>query len=175
MNNIFIGFIFLFLDFSIDFGATRVGLIPDFVGYILIAQGLAELTAGNDKFSRVRPFALVMAVYTAILYTMNLLGIYIYMGVLISTVIGLAALLASFFISYNIVMGIKDLETALEQDLSSRSLYSAWMAYTAISFVLFFLVLIPGLYYICTIAGNIAGIVFLVMMGRTKNLYYGGK
>lgn len=35
MRNIFIGFLFVFLDFNLSLGTSQIGLIPDFVGYIL--------------------------------------------------------------------------------------------------------------------------------------------
>lgn len=62
MNNIFYGMLFVFLDLDLNFGDSKVGLIPDFIGYILIFVGLAELTAGKDRFSRTMPFAAAMAV-----------------------------------------------------------------------------------------------------------------
>ena len=67
MNNIFIGFIFVFLDFNLDLGSSRIGLIPDFIGYVLIYQGLKELSGQSRRFSNAAlirsPSA--MAVYTA--------------------------------------------------------------------------------------------------------------
>jgi hypothetical protein len=175
VNNIFYGLLFVFLDFDVTFGYSKVGFIPDFIGYILIFTGLAELTAGNDRFSRARPFAIAMAVYTAILYVMDLFAVPLYLGALISFVLGLASTLMSLYISYNIVMGIKDLEAALGQDLNGGPLFSTWTALAILSLALYVLILIPGLNFICMIAGLVVGIVFLVLMSRTKNLYYYGR
>ncbi len=174
MNNIFIGMLFVFLDFNIDFGTTRVGLIPDFIGYILIAQGLAELTAGNDRFSRVRPVAIGMAVYTALLYALDLFGMLLTTEPLLMFLLGLASTILSLYVSYSVVMGINDLEAALEQDLNARSLYTAWTVLAVLSLAVYMLSLLPVLSLVCLIAGFIVGIVFLVMLNRTKNLYYNG-
>lgn len=172
MNNIFIGLLFVFLDFDIQFGASKVGLIPDFIGYILIFIGLAELTAGNDRFSRVRPFAVYMAVYTGVLYAMDLFSISYNLGI-ISSLLDLASLIVSLYISYSIVRGVQDLETLLEQDLNGGPLYNTWLALVVCTVAIFFIAFVPGLNVLCLIAGVVVGIVFLVMFNRTKNLYYG--
>ncbi len=174
MNNIFIGMLFVFLDFNLEFGATRVGLIPDFIGYILIVQGLTELTAGKDRFSRVRPVAIGMAVYTAVLYALDLFGMLLTTEPLLAFFLGLASTILSLYVSYGVVMGINDLEAALEQDLNARSLYTAWTVLAVLSLAVYMLSLIPVLSLVCLIAGIVVGIVFLVMLNKTKNLYYNG-
>lgn len=174
MNNIFYGMLFVFLDFNIQFGTTTVGLIPDFIGYILIVQGLAELTAGDDRFARVRPTAIGMAVYTGVLYAMDLFGISPAMPPLFVFLLGLASKLVSLYVSYNIVMGVNDLETLLGQDLNGRSLYTAWTILAVLSLAVYMLLLIPALGAICLIAGFVVAIVFLVALSRSKNLYYKG-
>jgi hypothetical protein len=174
MNNIFIGFLFVYLDFNITFGTSRVGLIPDFIGFILIAIGVAELTAGNDRFSRVRPLAIGMAVYTGLLYGMDLLGVSYNLGIL-SFLLGLASLIVSFYISYSIVRGVQDLEVSLGQNLNGGPLYSAWLALAVCTVAIYVLILVPGLNVLCVIVSLVIGIVFLVMFSKTKNLYYYGK
>jgi hypothetical protein len=173
VNNIFYGFIFVYLDFSITFGATRVGLIPDFIGFILISIGVAELTAGNDRFSRVRPLAIGMAVYTGILYALDLFGISYSLGIL-SFFLGLASMIMSFYISYSIVRGVQDLEMTLGQDLNGGPLNTAWLALVLCAGVTYALSLVPALAVVCLIASIVIAIVFLVMFNKTKNLYYGG-
>lgn len=175
MNNIFYGLLFVFLDFNAPIGLSIVGLIPDFIGYILIFSGLAELSAGKDRFSRMRPFAVAMAAYTALLYASDVFGIYVITGTMIRFLLGLAAILMSLFMSYNIVAGIKELETSLEQSLNSRPLFYVWIISAALRLAAYGLILIPELNTVCIIASNAAGVAFLVLMNRTKNLYYGGK
>lgn len=174
MNNIFYGLLFVFLDYDVPIGLSVVGLIPDFIGYILIFSGLTELSAGKDRFSRMKPFVIVMAVYTALLYASDLFGVYLIMGTMIRFLLGLAAVLMSLYMSYNIVAGIKALETALEQTLNSRPLLYVWIISALLRLAAYGLYLIPELSTISIITGNVAGIAFLVLMNRTKNLYYRG-
>lgn len=166
--------LFVFLDFYVDFGGSRIGLIPDFIGYILIAYGLKELTTGSDRFSRVRPLVIVMVVYTAFLYGMDFLGAPFFLIRDVYFILGLVSVLISLYISYKIVTGIKALETGLEQDLEGRRLYSVWAVSAILSLVVYALNLLPVPNWLCNVAGLIVGIVFLVYLNRTRRLYYGG-
>ena len=56
MKKLFWGFFFIFLDFNIDFDTIRIGLIPAFVGYLLLFSGLAELSEESPRFEKIRPF-----------------------------------------------------------------------------------------------------------------------
>jgi hypothetical protein len=172
MRKIFIGMIFVFLDFNIDIGTSRIGLIPDFIGYLFIIQGLAELSDKSRRFSAARPFAVFMAVYTAAIYVCNLLGLVVSMGVLPSLLLGAVTIFVSLYVSYQIVMGIKETETTEARFLNADALYRSWRLYVFFSVVSLALVLIPVLALICIIACFAAGIYFLVCFNRSKNLYY---
>lgn len=174
MNNIFYGMLFVFLDVDIRFGNSVVGFLPDFIGYILIAYGLKELTAGADRFSRARPVALVMAVFTAVLYGIRLLGISVFILPAALILLDIASLLAALYVSYGIVSGIKELEANLEQDLGAQRLFRVWTIQAILSLAIFGLALIPTLATLCFIAAIIAGIIFLVFLNNTRKLYYGG-
>jgi len=64
----------VFLDFNINLGRSKIGLLPDFIGYIVMAGGLAELQSESESFAKVKGFAKGMAVYSGILYLLDLLG-----------------------------------------------------------------------------------------------------
>ncbi len=171
MRYIFMGFLFVFLDFNINIGASQIGLIPDFIGYIFIYLGLGELTDLNPRFEKARPFATVMAGYTGVLYLLALMGIGT--GEVLGFILGLASTLISLYISYNIVMGIKEYETQSSRFLNAAGLYTAWTVLVILTLGSYLLFIIPILNWICIIAGLLAGIVFLVSFNKTKRLYYG--
>ena len=51
MKSLFIGLIFIFIDFNLTLNETMViNLIPDFVGFILMYQGLTQLTNESERF-----------------------------------------------------------------------------------------------------------------------------
>ena len=43
MRAIFVGFLFIFFNLNITAGDSVIGLIPNFVGYILLVRGIKEL------------------------------------------------------------------------------------------------------------------------------------
>ena len=51
-----------------------IGLIPDFLGYIFIRKGVQELREESPCFARLDPWTLGMAVYSGILYLLDLFG-----------------------------------------------------------------------------------------------------
>ena len=171
MRNIFIGFLFVFLDFNLTLGTSQIGLIPDFVGYILVFHGLAEHESMSPRFVKSRPVALGMAVFAGLLYIMELFGIVT--NDILSFVLGLTSTLISLYISYNIVMGIKEFEASSGRFLNAQGLYSSWTLLAILSLIVYLLFIIPILNVLCIVAGLITGIVFLVSFNKTKNLYYG--
>lgn len=170
MSKIFMGMLLVFLDFNLDIGAIRIGLIPDFLGYIFILQGLAQLADKSERFSKVRPFAFGMLIFTAIHYLFGLLGISVTLGIA-DYLLSFLSTLVSLYIAYGIVMGAKDIESANGQNLGSAQLLSRWKLLAILSVLVYFLFLIPVLNLVCIIASIVIGIVFLVALYRTKNLY----
>ncbi len=118
MRKIFAGLVFVLLDFHIGIGRVRIGLLPAFVGYILVYRGLKELCFESDFFRKPLPFAAGMGVYTGILYVCDLSGT-AGPGQLL---LGIAALLIQFYIEYRVLQGILVLEQKYCGDLSGSPL-----------------------------------------------------
>lgn len=171
MKNIFTGFILIFLDFNLNIGNSQIGLIPDFAGYIVMLSGLEEMARESDIFIKVKPFAAGMAVYTGILYLLALLGISTSLGAL-SYILSLTSLAISLYISYQIVMGVIELEGKYNTLFNGISLKSAWTILAIFNVVVFLFLIIPGLAFLFIVIGFIASINFLVAFNKSKNLYY---
>ena len=74
MENFFIGFLFIFLNFNITVSNHVIGLLPGFVGYIFINRGIKEFEGKVPAFDKVRIFAKIMIwVYLAV-YVMDFLA-----------------------------------------------------------------------------------------------------
>lgn len=170
MRRVFIGSLLIFLDFKLTFGTVTLGLLPDFIGYILLAGGLAELSAQSGRFGKVRPIAIGMAVYTAVLYALDLIGVSVSFGYL-SAGLGLISTILSLLISYSIVQGVMELERALARNLQSGPLFTAWKAAAVTNLLTYPLFFLPVLNLAATVAAFLAGVVFLVFLNRTKKAY----
>ena len=171
MRNIFIGFILIFLDFSLNLGNSKIGLIPDFVGYIVMINGLEEMAGESSLFMKIKPYATGMAVYTGILYLLDLFGVSVSLGVL-TYVLAITSTVIALYISYNIVMGVIDMEGKYITLLNGDSLKSTWTFLAVFNALTFVSLLIPPVAIFCIILSFIVAICFLVAFNNSKNLYY---
>lgn len=171
MKNLFIGLLLVYLEFNINIGTSAIGLFPDFLGYIFIIKGLTELADESERFFKLKTISTVMAVYSAILYVANLVGLAATNSWL-SFVFGIGGLIASLYISFNIVMGIKDIEQIHDYKLNSETLYSSWKLIAVFSFLAYITIIFPGLAIVAMILNVIFIICFLAAFSKAKNLYY---
>ena len=171
MRTIFIGFLFILLDFNLNLGSSSIELIPDFIGYIYVLKGLMELSEHSEWFTRLKPFANGMAIFSGIIFVMDLLGISVAMGTIVTMPLAIVSTIISLYITYGIVMGIKDMEAANEWDLNSDSLYSTWKVLVICTIVSYMVFFIPFVAIIGIVVGVIANIFFLYSFNHSKNRY----
>lgn len=74
MKPVFWGFFFLFLNLILSSTARCLNVLPPFVGCWLLYRGFGEMAAESDKFDSLRPFALGLGIYTALIWVGDLLG-----------------------------------------------------------------------------------------------------
>ena len=170
MKNIFIGFIFIFLNFNLTLGSSKIGLFPDFVGYIVMIGGLVEMAEKSSIFMKVKPYVTGMAIYTGILYLLDLFGISVSLGAL-TYVLAITSMAVSLYISYNIVMGVIDIEEKYNMILNGRKLKSTWTLLAVFNVLTFVSLLIPFIAIIFIIVSIVVVIYFLIIFNSSKNLY----
>ena len=172
MQRIFTGMLLVFLDFNLDFGASRLGLLPDFLGYIFMLRGLRELDGFSPQFGRITLYVRGMAVYWAVCYALDLFGLSSALGVIFTFVLGLVSTLFSLYISYTIIRGIIEIEEGRLQDLSAAKLLSVWKIWAVLALLTYALLFLPGLAMAAILGSFIAGIYYLYVFNQTKNLFY---
>lgn len=172
MSNIFIGMLFVFLDFNLNFNNHTLGLIPDFVGYYLMLKGLRELAGESEYFTKAQPFAKGMLVYTGILYVLDLLAVSAQLAV-VAWLMAVAGLIVSLLISYWIVSGIREIQDRYGRNLEAEKLKTVWLYMAIIQGVCQVCAWIPVIGFVGGVAGLIIGICYLVAFNKTKNLFYG--
>ena len=171
MQSIFYGMLLSFFDLNFSIGDSKIGLIPDFLGYILMLKGVRELAIESDHFTKVKSYIKLMVVYTLYLYTMGLLGISGQINEIFNIMLAITFAIISLYITYNIVMGIADIEERYKYNLKSEMLYSLWKAHAIFTILTYIAAFIPVLVFIIII-GFIVNIYFIVQFHNSKNLYY---
>jgi len=172
MKKIFIGLILVLINFNLDFDASRIGLIPSFIGYYYVKKGLEEMGGYSDKFTAVLPYAKFMVVYASIAYLMDLFGISSQLDILINILLGIVSATIFLLITYNIIMGVQEIEKKQELELNSANLLSAWKVIAVCSILVYVLFFLPVLVLICAIVAFAANIAFLFAFSKTNKLFY---
>ena len=169
MTNIFVGLIFLFLDLNINLGQISIGLLPAFVGYYLLARGLQTLPEDAD-FSKARTLSLVMAVYTLVLYILNLLGLSSQLG-LLSWILESVRLVVYFSILYLMNRGIGQLQVNTGKDLGAEQLRPLWLALVVLESAALILSWVPVVGAFAMIGSLAVHIALLVVYYNVKKRY----
>lgn len=172
MQKIFLGLLFVFLNFHISIGSCQIGLIPDFVGYLLMGKGLEEMAGESTFFVRAKPLTMVMVLYTAALYAMDLFSLSVHLW-LLGWVLGLAALGISLVISYWIVCGVREMETARHWNLRGQHLSGMWMCMAVVDGIASLCSWIPLVGLMGAIGAFAMGVLFLVAFHHTESCYRG--
>lgn len=174
--------IFIFLNFHITIGFTRIGLTPNFLGYLFILGGILELEV-YKRFLEMKLAAKIMIVYFVFDYVRALFGGHL---VVFSHVFREGSRLALLFragprvipsvvfllVLYGIVMGVREIEIAEQRNLNSKHLYLPWILIVIFSFVDVVAIFASRLGVASTIIGTVLFILFLYMFNRTKNMFY---
>lgn len=174
MKKLMIGLLMVFLDFNLTLNSNVIGLIPDFIGYIIMIKGLEEMAGESPQFSKVKPYTVGMAVYAGVLYALDLFGITVSLGPF-SFLLVVVSVAVSLHISYTIVMGVREMEARYGTDLNGEQLESRWKITAVFTIAGLVSLLIPVLAMIILIIMAVIYVLFLVAFNRSKNLYEGMK
>lgn len=131
MKKLFIGFLFVYLNFHLDLNHATINLLPDFVGYYLIGKGIRELEAESSLFRGAQPFADGMVIYSALLWIGAVLGID-GSGSWVGELLGLIAVIVSLYIGWVLVQGVQDMEAQQARNLNGTVLHSRWKLQLAV-------------------------------------------
>jgi len=143
MKKLFLGFLFIYLNFDLSFNQFTLNVFPDFVGYIFLLQGVKELDAESSLFRGIRPFATGMVVYTAILWVGKLMGLTAG-GNWVATLLELISTAVSLYISWVLIQGVLDMEQHHGADLNGKTLYGRWKAMVAVLLLNYLLALLAN-------------------------------
>ena len=170
MRSIFIGFLLIFLDFNFNIGESTIGLIPDFIGYILLVQGLREMEPESARFPQARPFAVGTGIYSAITYALDLFGVTNQLGGL-GIALGFLYTIVSLCLAWLVVKGVQEAEQRRRTDLNGHSLWTAWLLMAVFQLISYVFLFIPVLVLVGILASFVISIVFLVALHTAKNRY----
>lgn len=171
MTKIFIGLLFISFNYNLEINGMLIGLVPSFVGYLLIYLGLNELTDQSERFQRVKPFVVGLFLYWSILYIMDLIIGKVQEITVTMIFVEIAAVIAYFYTLFSIICGLQDIEYAQSCDLYGEKLYKLWNYLIIVNIATYLGVFLPILLYLGIIASFVLNIVFLITFNKAKNNY----
>lgn len=172
MKNLFIGMIFVFLNFTISISGSSIDIIPDFIGFYLILKGLEELKGYSEKFIKIRPLVIILGIYSLLTFALGLFGITNNLGNL-AFVLVLINVIALIYVTYNIILGIMDIEKNINISIETNIVMNRWkmmIAFNVLSYVV--LIVLPVIAIVSVIFYLVFAVLFLVSFNNSKNLYY---
>lgn len=162
MGKFFWGFFFIYLHFDLSVNAHTLNVLPEFVGYFLLLQGLRELEEESCVFSGVRPFAVGMAVYTGILWVGALLGV-TGTGSWLSTLLSLVSTAVSLYISWTIIQGVREMEERHQADLNSAGMSLAWTVLLVANIAVYVMTLFLSVAAVVALVAAFVGVILLLV------------
>lgn len=175
MNNIFWGFLLALIDFDITFGNANIDILPDFIGFILIFNGLVEMSHHSFHFSRGIQRAKITIALSAVIYILDVFGLSDILPGILTGALGLVYAIMCICSAQDVVNGILDMEARYGVYLNGQSLRSAWSVWR-ICFILTYIFLVTIILAIFSaiaiLVSCIADICFLVALNRAKHAYY---
>ena len=170
MKNLFIGLIFITFNFNLTLDNSVIGLFPDWLGYLFLIRGLTEMVSESGHFARVKPLSVGMAVYTAVLYVADLLGLSLALGYA-AMALGFLSTGISLYILFHIVQGVIDMERERQWPLNGASLFAMWQVMAVCNILSYVLLLIPPLGIISLLVCTVVHILFLSAFYKARRNY----
>ncbi len=167
MKNFFIGMIFIFLNFNLTFNGHIIGLLPGFVGYYFVLEGIKSFNGEIPAFEKIKQLCTIMIAVYAVVYALDLLAVNL--GFL-SVVIGFAMLAANLYMSFHLTEGFLYIEKTKLIDLGAADLREKWKLFCIMMCASTVLIYVPLVNIIAVIANAVFSILFLVQFNKTKNL-----
>ncbi len=119
MKSIFFGLVLVVFDFIFSAGTLKIGLVPDFIGYILILKGVREFSGTYSEFERLQKLLSPVIFISLALYIVEFFGILSNLpiaGNLIHAII-------EFVVEYFIIKAFTSLEKDTGFDLCTGRLF----------------------------------------------------
>lgn len=173
MNTIFIGLIFVLFDFSISIGSVTVGLIPSFVGFLLICKGVRSLYPYSYSFKSANIVSFVSLIFSALLYAIDLFALspVVFSHHAVSFIVSILSTILYLIVLFHILKGIQEIEEDHDIKLGYSQLMSCWTVILVSKLLLASAGFIPLLALLCLLLSLVISIVFLVFFLRTNKAF----
>ena len=169
MTKIFVGFLFVFLNFNFTLNDTYViNLLPDFVGFILLYMGTRELLEESPRYTTAGPWLLGLTAYGIASWVINLLGLN---GGWVISLLTLVAAAVTYYATWLVIKGFEDIEKNNSAGIAAAESMRSWKICAILNIVAVALSWVPVLSVLLLLGMEVVTIMLLVSLNKTRKLY----
>lgn len=170
LRKIFWAFILLFFAITLNNGATKIVLLPPFVGYLMILINVKKLSSFSKHLTQVSTSLIILSVLSALSFLLSLSGSDISIVNIVGSIVSTGFYL---WMLYLMLYGLNDIARVFGLEFAGRQFTDLfpWLAGTQIIAMLFLFVF-PLFALIATFIELAVHIVFLVRLARFSNLNF---
>ena len=175
MTYLFWGFLFTFVDLTLKgealggfFTNYSVGVVPDFVGFLLLWKGITTLVPESNVFKKLVPSSIVLIFVSVAIYVTDFFKVFAEDNMVMFAV-GIVYTAVKLFFCYCVIRGIGDIEIKRNAELYSNKLFRAWLL--VFLFNVWARIPKPGIALIGTLGIVLATAMFLVRMWDSMKNY----
>lgn len=170
MNRLFWGLFFVVLDFNLNLGSAKIGLLPDFVGWYLLMKGMETLAEENRYFDRSRHWAFGLMLLNLVLYGADLLNP-TSMNAVMLWLLGLAGFCVGMYVLSKMIRGIRQMEEDHQWELQGEKLRAMWMIQAVMGAISHLFSWMPLIGVFAMIAAAVTAMCMLVALYGTMKRY----
>ena len=176
MGYLFWGFLFAFVNLKLKgealggfFSNYSVGIVPDFVGFLLLWKGITTLIPESKSFKKLVPASIVLLFVSVAMYVTDFFNVFANEDSMLMFAVDIVYTAAKLFFCYFIIRAIGDMEIKRKAELYSSKLFTAW----ALVFVFNAWAMIPkpGIALIGSLGIVVTTAMFLVRMWDSMKNY----
>ena len=171
MGYLLAGMIFILLNITIRLGWLRIVLLPDVIGYLLLAVKMPEkLKKGSRKFASVQKASI------ALIFVSIAVGIQRALAksgtmMVIAYVLNLVMLTAGLAVSYCLTAGFGEIQKNARRNLQVPRLKATWLGMTAVTLIDGLCGWVPVLGNFCHAAAGLITVCYLILFYTTERLH----
>lgn len=169
MKKIFVGFLFVFLNFNLTLDNTHViNMLPDFVGYLLLYMGTRELLEESPRYTAAGPWLLGLTVYGIASWLINLLGVD---GGWVTSLLTLIAAGVTYYATWLVIKGFQDIENNNSVGIAAAESMRSWKICAIMNIAAILLAQVPIVGVLMIPCMVIVTIMLLASLNKTRKLY----
>lgn len=173
MTKMLLGIVLIALELTVTVKDIHlIGILPDFVGYLLLVFGMKEVSNQTDYYASNRKFTFWIGVFSLMVYIMNLSG-YTATGAFEPLLMQLLIIILEPISLFRIVKGIRKMEQDYELKMCSTALFVFWALMTVFSVLTFVLGILTDLGDLFDLLLTTASLVFIGLFFWASHVYNG--